>query len=286
MAEKRNTNLKIRALGIKDKKALTALTQTTPLLQRHFGWIPPLDWLGQQPFLALFKKEKLLAALACPPDPPHVAWIRLFACAPDFCPKKAWHLLWPTAQKRLKEKNAQIVATIVFEDWFQKPLLESHFTPKHHVDILTRNIGHAALPNIQSITSVRTMKTKDIPAVQTLDETAFAPLWQNSREKLQHALKIAAIATVAEANKKIVGYQISTGDAQEGHLARIAVSPNHQKRGVGSALLHDLLTKFEQQGYEEISVNTQTQNAPSQHLYQKFGFQKTSERYPIYQKDL
>jgi ribosomal protein S18 acetylase RimI-like enzyme len=124
---------------------------------------------------------------------------------------------------------------------------------------------------------------EDLKAVRVIDAAAFVPIWQNSQAYLEIAFRQASIATVAEQSGALVGYQISTATPMGGHLARLAVLPFHQGRGLGYALLHDLLTQFSRRGARSISVNTQKDNLASLALYKKAGFRLTGEEYPIYQ---
>jgi ribosomal-protein-alanine N-acetyltransferase len=118
--------------------------------------------------------------------------------------------------------------------------------------------------------------------VAKIDAAAFIPLWQNSQTLLEIAFRRAAIATIAEFDGKTVGYQISTGTIDGGHLARLAVNPVAQKNGVGTALLRDLMIQFKRRGARSLTVNTQSDNLPSLSLYQKAGFQLTGEKYAVF----
>jgi ribosomal protein S18 acetylase RimI-like enzyme len=109
---------------------------------------------------------------------------------------------------------------------------------------------------------------------------------QNSLTYLEIAFRQAAVATVAEYEGQLVGYQISTGTPIGGHLARLAVLPHLQGKGIGYALLYDLLNQFTRRGARTITVNTQKDNLASLSLYRKSGFQMTGEEYPIYQLEL
>jgi ribosomal protein S18 acetylase RimI-like enzyme len=126
----------------------------------------------------------------------------------------------------------------------------------------------------------------DLPAVQALDAAAFDPIWQQSQEMLEAAFRQAAIATVAEGSDGLVGYQISTAGVGGGHLARLAIHPRAQRRGIGYALVHDLLTQFVRRGTLQVTVNTQDDNLASLALYKKAGFHPTGESYPIFQVHL
>ena len=52
--------------------------------------------------------------------------------------------------------------------------------------------------------------------------------------------------------------------------------------GVGTALLGDLFAKLVNFGIFKLSVNTQSDNTVSLNLYQKMGFVRTGEQYPVY----
>jgi len=93
-------------------------------------------------------------------------------------------------------------------------------------------------------------------------------------------------ATVAENGDGLVGYQISTGGRMKAHLARLAVHPSVQGRGVGRALLGDLFTRLYQLGIPKLSVNTQNDNEASLSLYRRMGFLRTGEQYPVYTFDV
>jgi ribosomal protein S18 acetylase RimI-like enzyme len=119
--------------------------------------------------------------------------------------------------------------------------------------------------------------------VHTLDLAAFGLLWRISLDTLTNAYQQACEAAVVEVDGEMVGYQISTAGPMGGHLARLAVLPSYQGKGIGSALVHDVLEKFERRGTVRVTVNTQRDNHSSLRMYEKAGFRPTSEIYPVYQ---
>jgi ribosomal protein S18 acetylase RimI-like enzyme len=130
---------------------------------------------------------------------------------------------------------------------------------------------------------IRAMSIADLIGVEKVDLESFDPIWQNSRENLEIAFRQAAVASVVEEAGEIIGYQISTATPMGGHLARLAVTPMSQGKGVGYALLLDTLEQFEQRGAQSVTVNTQQDNLISLSLYKKAGFERTGEEYPVYQ---
>jgi ribosomal-protein-alanine N-acetyltransferase len=129
---------------------------------------------------------------------------------------------------------------------------------------------------------IRAMQSSDLHAVTETDHASFDPLWHNSTDTIERAYSQALYATVAEGSDGIVGYQLTTGHQQRAHLARLAVHPRLQGRGVGRALLSDLYRRLTQAGIIRLSVNTQSDNSASLSLYKKMGFNRTGEEYPVY----
>lgn len=279
-------NLSIRAAREEDRQKLANLIHFEALVHRHLDWRPPLDWIGQEPYLVAVQDRDLLAALACPEDPPDVAWIRLFAFASDIDADKAWSALWSAARSQLSDRKDVVVAAIPLQDWFTRLLHASDFVQTTDVMILLWKGTELPACRENSQITIRPMNIDDLDQVEQLDRKAFGKLWRNSRNSLELAYRQAAIATVAEKEQRIIAYQISTANHLGGHLARLAVHPDSHGQGVGYAVLHDMLKQFERRGAKHISVNTQSDNIASLALYKKAGFQSTGETYPVYQYTL
>jgi ribosomal-protein-alanine N-acetyltransferase len=130
------------------------------------------------------------------------------------------------------------------------------------------------------------MEEADLPAVEETDAASFVPLWQNRLVSLHRAFSQSLFATVAETAQGIAAYQITTGGGARAHLARLAVRPAWQGRGVGRAMLGDLFGKLTGHGIPHLTVNTQSDNNVSLTLYQRMGFVRTGERYPVYTFDV
>jgi ribosomal protein S18 acetylase RimI-like enzyme len=274
----------IRTATYKDHKELANLIHFEVYVHRHLDWRPPLDWVGCHPFLIAERDGEIVASLACPPDLPSIAWIRMFAVSSEMQIENTWEALWNKALSLLKkEKDIKWVAAIPIHAWFQTLLRESSFRLAQHVVMLSWERQNIPTEKNKIPAHIRPMTQYDLSNIQDIDTEAFVPLWQNSPEALKLAFKQSALATVVEDKGIIVGYQISTSTPIGGHIARLAVHPQVQRKGVGYALLHDLLTVFTRRGARKITVNTQKDNLISLSLYKKAGFQLTGEEYPIFQ---
>ncbi len=278
--------ISVRSAEEQDRKQLASLVHFETYVHRHLDWRPPLDWMGYHPYLVAEGQHGLLGALVCPPDPPDVAWIRLFAISSEWSVTEAWQHLWPQAQYQLSKRGDIHVAAIPLQEWFRNLLGKSQFHLAHNIVVLTWERG-SRLPSPPHFpVTIRPMNLDDLPAVEELDWAAFGQLWRNSLESLQLAFKQSALATVAEDERGLLGYQISTASPMGGHLARLAVLPEAQSKGIGYGLVYDLLNQFERRGAIRVTVNTQEDNASSLSLYRKANFRRTGEMYPVYQFDM
>lgn len=273
----------VRPATANDRQNLANLIHFENHVQRHLEWRSALDWLGCFPFQILEKNGKLVAAMACPPDPPQIGWIRLFAASSNVTLEKAWKTLWPSIEYETKNSNiADRIVSIPLYYWFRNLLEYSKFDLVEHVIVLARS-GGTNMPPASSSLELRHMISDDLQTIEAVDRVAFTPLWQISRFTMEGALNQAAVATVALAGNQIVGYLIGTAAKRGGHLARVAVHPQFQGQGIGYTLVRDALLKFSERGAQTITVNTQKGNLASMAIYQKAGFIYTGEDYPVFQ---
>lgn len=252
-----------------------------PHVHRHLDWRAPLDWLGAPEYWVLEQAGTIIAALACPPDPEGVAWLRLFAHSTAIPLLDAWNILWETARTALQGRDLT-VAAITITDWLASLLTENKFEGRQQIVVLEQNSTSFEERPMPPGVQIRPMVEADLPAVTAVDHGGFDRLWRNSSATLRMGLAQAGFATVAHINDEIVGYQISTRNSYGVHLARLAVSPQQQGRGIGYALVQDLMNKSRYAGLYRLTVNTQNDNQTSLALYQKIGFVLTGERYTVF----
>jgi ribosomal protein S18 acetylase RimI-like enzyme len=275
-------NTLVRPANSADHRQLSNLIFFESRVHRHLDWRTPLDWLGDPFFWALEEGRRISAALSCPFETDRIAWVRLFVHAAGWSAGNAWDLLWHTAREDIARAGGGIVGAIVMQPWFQSVLAASGFENRQGIVNLEWRYQPWTKGEAKGVL-IRRMTEADLPSVAQADAAAFEPLWHNPLATLKNALEQALIATVAEdEDGAILGYQLTTGGRQRAHLARLAVHPRAQGRGVGGLLLGDLFARLTGHGIVRLSVNTQKDNLASLRLYQRMGFIRTGEQYPVF----
>jgi ribosomal-protein-alanine N-acetyltransferase len=275
-------DVQVRSALLTDQRQIANLMHFSPTIHRHLDWRYPLDWIGSAPFFVLENQGQIISALACPPDPPSIAWVRLFVNSGKLSLEQSWQMLWDAARLDLAHKQGFMVAAIVLQDWYHSLLINSGFTSRQSIVMLERDVQAPVEISLPAGFSIRAMLQYDLPAVAEVDAAAFEPLWQNSLPSLERAYPQAVLATVVESHGQVLGYQLSTRNPLGAHLARLAVRPELQGRGVGRALVADLIQQAERHAMYHLTVNTQSDNSSSLALYRRIGFRETGERYPVY----
>jgi len=278
-------NTQVRSADLNDHQRLSNLIFFETRSHRHLDWRSPLEWLGEDFFWAVEEGTHLTAALACPEETQGIAWVRLFVHSGVWSPENAWTVLWEAAKEDISRAGGTKVAAIVQHSWFQKVLEMSGFVNRQNIVMLEWSYQPWARHEAVDI-RIRRMNEADLPNVTVVDGASFDPLWHNSQDTLQRALGQSLFAMVAEDERGVVGYQVTTGTGTRAHLARLAVHPDVQGRGVGRALLGNLFEQLVEHGYLRLTVNTQSDNQTSLSLYQKMGFIRTGESYPVYTFDV
>ena len=263
-----------------DQTLISHLLTQASYKHLHFDWLNVLDLIDEAPFLIALHKKRPVACLACQPDPPQVAWIRLFAALKDVPKYPVWDRLWNAAAERAARLGASQAVALVTQDWLTPLLKESGFQETNEV-VFFKWEGNR-LPEIpQSGFEVRKMSLDDLPSVAKVDQNAFSPVWALSLRSLRTAYRLSSLATVVAQEGRIIAYQMSTSSALGAHIARLAVHPELQGMGCGKALIADALHNHSRRGLDQVTVNTQADNHRSQQLYRSLDFQPTGQRFSL-----
>jgi [ribosomal protein S18]-alanine N-acetyltransferase len=134
---------------------------------------------------------------------------------------------------------------------------------------------------------IRPATPADIPAMLALEQQAHtAAHW---REREYQALFTPdapqRIALIAEAGPgEIRGFAIARCGTGEWEIENIVVSPQHRRRGIGSALVRQVLKTARDAGARPVLLEVRESNTAARQLYGRLGFAETGRR-PAYYSD-
>jgi ribosomal-protein-alanine N-acetyltransferase len=260
----------------------------------HVDWYTLDRWL-QEPTLIPAMQEQggvvksFVAAALQPsafPDEAKTAWLRLIMPPTSDYRPRAMDDLWSVLRSQLQRNSITQISLLEIDDWVAQYAKHWGFSQTNSV-ITLRRMDRSPLPRINNQdVLIRDWTRADLSAVCQVDWAAFAPIWRYDSDALLAASQQSSACTVMEVTGKIAGYQMSTQYSESGHLARLAIAPALQGKGLGALLLHDVIKKFGERNIGLITVNTQQDNVRSQRLYIGNGFKVTGHAVPIWTLNL
>jgi ribosomal protein S18 acetylase RimI-like enzyme len=141
---------------------------------------------------------------------------------------------------------------------------------------LRGDVGNRADPRI------RRARRRDRPAVLEVDRLAFDSFWTLGPDGLDEALNATtSVRFRVLDDPAVVGYAVCGRAGEIGYLQRLAVHPDHLRRGVASALVADAVLWLRRRRCRLMLVNTQESNRGALALYQHLGFQLETEHLTV-----
>lgn len=129
--------------------------------------------------------------------------------------------------------------------------------------------------------AIRRMRQEDIPFVAELEKETFTDAW-SANALLETLAQKQTILLVAFEDKKLIGYVILYYVLEEGEIARIAVSKEHRRQGVGARLLLELESLCADNGISKILLDVRESNVSAYSFYEDHGFVKDGIRKNFY----
>jgi ribosomal-protein-alanine N-acetyltransferase len=268
------TSLTLTSYQHGHQNAVFRLLRSQTRSQVHLNWRPVHQWLNDPgvSMVLAWDQAQLVGALAASPPQSGTCWLQLIALHDNRQADDLLPMLWDAMRQELLKKGITRIAVLAMRAWLETALAVLGFHPL--VSIVSMCYSGGVIPATRPTGWViRPIKVQDVPAVLTVDQMAFEPLWQMLDPELRQAVCDSAYATLAEFNGQVIGYQLCTLAQNNIHLARLATAPQFQGQGVAGALLRDALRYFQKRGVTLMTVNTQEDNQTSLHLYHRCGFE-------------
>lgn len=113
-----------------------------------------------------------------------------------------------------------------------------------------------------------------VAAAISVDQSAFEPEWQYDDACLEDALEATATRAllICEVESVLSGYAVVDLAGPQGFLQRLAVHPNHHRRGIGRALVRAGMQWSRNRGAGIMVLNMKLDNEVARRLYRGEGF--------------
>lgn len=260
------------------------LLYTSSRVATHLHWSDNPDRLREDPAWtrALWREGRMIGLLACTPPLAGASWLRLCALADGVDARDSLAALWRLLRGDLLNQGVRLVCVIGGRPgWLQEGLQALGFSHREEIVSLCCLLDEGAQDYPDS-RCIRHAREEDAEELLALDAAAFPPHWHMPAPEMRRALRRAACFTVVDQDGAIQAYQFTSRGESDAHLARLGVAPAHQGRGLGSALLADLMRRMGRRGLVSLSVNTQEHNPRSLRLYERFGFRRNGMDYSVW----
>ena len=275
----------VRQAAIADERRVVRLIKEARRVYLRFKLEDLKKCLGARPFLLASTRGHLLGFMFCDLGCPPVARLRGAGLANRWPVSDYLQTLLPPSLGVLRVQGATALAYVGNEDWLTGPL-QAHSFVVDNVIVAYEKTDWAVPSRGNQKVLVRPAQSRDFPALVALDQAAFDPLWQNTVEVFRDVFADYPYFVVAELDGVVVGYQFCSLTGDQGYLARVAVHPHYQGRGIGVRLMAEAVDFFRGEGARDITLNTQQDNQASQRLYRWFGFRLVGEEALVLQRDL
>ena len=125
------------------------------------------------------------------------------------------------------------------------------------------------------------MTAAHLDEVAAIENDCFSHPW--SRRSLESELQNETSRfLVAVEDGKVIGYIGMSAVIDEGYLFNAAVDSHYRKKGVGSALVRELVTWCQKHDFAFLTLEVRESNAPAIALYSRFGFVRVGGRKNYY----
>ena len=128
---------------------------------------------------------------------------------------------------------------------------------------------------------IRRLGLEHLDAIEEIERRAYPTPWSRSMFASELA-KPTSICLGAFEGSDLVGYVINSRYVDAWHVMNVAVDPEHQRRGVATALLErlfELTRDDERRGY---TLEVRVSNEDAIGLYEKLGFESRGIRRGYY----
>lgn len=184
------------------------------------------------------------------------------------------------ARHRLRARGFVEVVTAAVPPAERDAFLRDEFVDHEQLHLLRRDLHGLGWHHLwRPDRRIRRAHRADWPALLEVDALAFDEFWRLDTEGLEDALAATPrshlrVVRGSSTTRNGISAYVAVGRAgTQGYLQRLAVAPDDEGRGLGTALVDHALRWMRRHGAHVAWVNTQEGNTRALTLYQHLGFE-------------
>ena len=129
------------------------------------------------------------------------------------------------------------------------------------------------------------MSTNDIPDVSRIERASFTTVWPSDAFYNELNTNKLAHYFVGRIDGRIVAYGGIWVILEDSHVTTVAVDPALRGRGLGEAMVLQLIDEGIERGAAWMTLEVRESNVSAQQLYRKYGFTTVTTRKGYYSDD-
>ena len=171
----------------------------------------------------------------------------------------------------LSDRGFRAVITAALGPAESRGFIEAGFEVRERLHLLAHDLHDVPSASARELRRGRRIDREGALAVDT---RSFDTFWRLDDAGFDEAIAATPSSRfrVATVGERVVGYAVSGRAGTRGFLQRLAIDPDHQRKGLGQALAIDGLRWMKRRGVDRAMVNTQEHNDGALALYQHLGF--------------
>ena len=130
---------------------------------------------------------------------------------------------------------------------------------------------------------IRSAKLADADEISELEKTSFSMPWSKTLIEREIQNDNAVFLAAIEEEGLLLGYISGQQITDEFYISNIAVRADWRRRGVGSALMQQLIDTAWDRGCVFVTLEVRVSNHAARKMYESFGFIPLGERKDYYQ---
>ena len=122
------------------------------------------------------------------------------------------------------------------------------------------------------------MVVDDLPEVVAIERASFPNPWTGPLFLQELQVRFSRILLACDPDGAIAGYVCRWVVADEVHVLNVAVHPRARGRGLGAALMEEVLAEARRREVRAVTLEVRRSNEAGRRLYESFGFEQVGER--------